>query len=238
MAEAETAESKKKALELRQFQCVLDVWPDAFPKPVGEIEQPKEPAADIRFRLADGSSYAFEITQLLRSEGKVWVRAREKLIAALKPRLALLLPGVRVGISFDDRPLPRLPEAVERIECLLCPHAEMKEPHVVIRSGLPAFINHVQLWPSDQQVLLSGGDFKVTALVKDQVAECIGRKHRQISRYREYADAVALLIYCPVAPSLAQHAIPAEATGWSFVHDFERVVLYAEENGRQGMIWR
>ncbi|WP_372394151.1 hypothetical protein ACCQ05_17475 [Xanthomonas sp. NCPPB 3582] len=74
--------------------------------------------------------------------------------------------------------------------------------------------------------------------MKEQIADCIGRKHRQISGYRAHADAVALLIYCPMTPSLAQHAIPAEATGWSFVHDFERVVLYAEENGRQGMIWR
>ncbi|WP_115514454.1 MULTISPECIES: hypothetical protein [Xanthomonas] len=74
-------------------------------------------------------------------------------------------------------------------------------------------------------------------MVRDQVAQCIGRKHRKISGYRAHADAVALLIYCPMAPSLAQHAIPAEATGWSFSHEFERVVLYAEENGRQGMIW-
>ncbi|OAG67872.1 hypothetical protein A7D17_01485 [Xanthomonas floridensis] len=238
MADPQAAESKKKALELNQFQCVLDVWPEAFPAPASALEQPKEPAADIRFRLADGSSYAVEITQLLRSEGKERLRAREKLLVALRPRLARLLPKVRVSLSFADGALPGLAEAVEQIEYLLRPHASMKEPHIVIRSGLPAFISHVQLWPSDQQGVLSGGDFKVTALVRDQVAQCIGRKHRNISGYRAHADAVALLIYCPMAPSLAQHAIPAEAIGGSFVHDFERVVLYAEENGRQGMIWR
>ncbi|WP_152412130.1 hypothetical protein [Xanthomonas phaseoli] len=100
MADAETAEDKKKALELRQFQCVLATWPDAFPMPIGAIEQPKEPAADLRFRIADGSTYAVEITQLLRADGKVRVRAREKLLASLKPRLAQLLPGVQISLGL------------------------------------------------------------------------------------------------------------------------------------------
>lgn len=87
MAEAGTAEIEKKALERRQFQRVLMTWPDAFPPPIGDIEQPKEPAADIRFRLADGSRYAVEMTQLLRSNGKALARAREKLLDALKPKI-------------------------------------------------------------------------------------------------------------------------------------------------------
>ncbi|SON81806.1 hypothetical protein XAP412_370128 [Xanthomonas phaseoli pv. phaseoli] len=238
MVDAETAEDKKKALELRQFRCVLDVWPEAFPSPVSELEQPKEPAADIRFRIADGSIYAVEITRLLRSEGQERALAREKLLLALKPRIARLLPKVQVSLSFADGPLPALAEAVEQIECLLRLHSGVKQPRIVMRSGLPAFVSHVQLWPSDQEGLLSGGNFEVTALVKDRVAESITRKNTKISGYRAHADAVALLIYCPMAPSLAQHAIPAEATGWSFAHEFDRVVLYAEENGRRGIIWR
>ncbi|ENZ94127.1 hypothetical protein O1K_17083 [Xanthomonas fragariae LMG 25863] len=86
MAEASAAEIRKKALEPGRFEWVLMTWPDAFQPPIGNIEQPREPAADICFRLADAARYAVEMTQLLRADGQVFVRAREKLLAALKPR--------------------------------------------------------------------------------------------------------------------------------------------------------
>ncbi len=238
MAEAATADERKKALEMRQFQRVVATWPGAFPTPVGDIEQPMEPAADIRFRLSDGSRYSVEITQLLRPEGKELASARGKLLAALDPRLALLLPGVRVALSFTDRPLPRLPEAVERIECLLRAYAGSIRVNIVIRNGLPDFLSHVQLCPSDRASVSPGGSFSVSALNKDQVSDCIGQKHRRIHGYRAHADAVALLIYCPMASSLAQVGVPADLASWSFEHHFERVVLYADDSNGEGMIWQ
>ncbi|MCC8619705.1 hypothetical protein [Xanthomonas vesicatoria] len=71
-----------------------------------------------------------------------------------------------------------------------------------------------------------------------QVSECIKRKHTKIEGYRAHAAAVALLIYCPGAPSHAQLAMPAEAAGWSFAHQFEGVVLYAEGSYGRGVVWQ
>ncbi len=238
MADTTTAEGKKKALELRQFQCVLTNWPDAFPLPIGEIEQPKEPAADIRFRIADGSTYAFEITQLLRPDGKALVRAREKLLASLKPRLAQLLPGVQISLGFTDQPLPKLPDAIEQVEHLLAGQSRLIEGNQVIRRGLPDFLRHVQLWPAARAEVFGGGVFEVPALAQLQVSTCILQKHAKIEGYRAHADAVALLIYCPRAPSHAQLAMPAEAARWSFAHQFERVVLYAEDSAGRGVVWQ
>ncbi len=238
MADATTAEEKKKALELRQFRCVLTTWPDAFPMPIGAIEQPKEPAADIRFRIADGSTYAVEITQLLRPDGKVRVWARENLLASLKPRLAQLLPGVRISLGFTDQPLPKLPNAIEQVEHLLAGQSRLIEADQVISRGLPDFLSHVQLWSATQADVFGGGVFEVSALNDLQVSKCILQKHTKIRGYRAHAAAVALLIYCPMTPSHAQLAMPAEAAGWSFAHQFERVVLYAEDNHGRGVVWQ
>jgi hypothetical protein len=238
MADTTTAEEKKKALELRQFKCVLTSWPHAFPPQIGEIEQPKEPAADIRFRIADGSTYAVEITQLLRPDGKARVKACEKLLASLKPRLAQRLPGVQISLGFTDQPLPKLPDAIEQVEHLLSEKSRLIEGNQAIRKGLPAFLTHVQLWSATQADVFGGGVFEVPALTKSQVSTCILQKHTKIEGYRAHADAVALLIYCPMAPSHAQLAVPAEAAGWSFAHQFERVVLYAEDSDGRGVVWQ
>ncbi len=80
--------------------------------------------------------------------------------------------------------------------------------------------------------------FHVPALTQLQVSTCIQQKQTRIAGYRAHAEAVALLIYCPMVPSHAQLAIPADIAEWSFEHDFERVVLYAEDSDGRGTVWR
>ncbi len=86
--------------------------------------------------------------------------------------------------------------------------------------------------------MFGGGVFEVPALTQLQVSKCILQKHTKIEGYRSHAAAVALLIYCPMVPSHAQLAMPAEAAGWSFAHQFERVVLYAEDSYGRGVVWQ
>jgi len=83
-----------------------------------------------------------------------------------------------------------------------------------------------------------GGCFEVNAVSYAHVAACVRKKTGKLPCYRLHADAVALLIYCPMAPSQAQLAVPAEADTWRFEHGFERVVLYARDSSGTGIVFR
>lgn len=233
----------KKARELAQFRQVLESWPDAFPAFLGEPRQPDEPAADIGLCLTDGSTYGIELTRLLRAEGQELAAAREKLVEDLWYWLRAKEPGVALNLVFAPVAQPRARDAFAQVAGLIEAHLlhfQNERKPLLIERGLPAFLTGLHLFPSSESPRPTyGGVFHVPALSRDSVAECIELKQIRLAGYRAHADAVALLIYCPMLTSQAQLAVPADASTWEFdIQGFERVVLYAQDSSGTGLAWQ
>jgi hypothetical protein len=237
------ADRRKKAKELAQFRRVIETSPCAFPAFLGEPNQPCEPAADIGLRIANGSTYGIEITQLLRPEGLELAVAREKLIDSLWEWSRANAPNISVDLRFAPVALPRTREALAQVVDLIGAYLglfnERRGPLMITRD-LPAFLAGVGLFPSVGSTRPAGGGvFHVPALTSGLVAQCIARKGAKMAGYRAHADAVALPIYCPMSISQAQLAVPADASTWVFdMWGFERVVLYAADSNGIGLMWQ
>jgi hypothetical protein len=222
-----------KRQELSWIHFIRACHPGKLPD--GLIEQPDPPAADLLIECV-GRRVSIELTQIVPDKNLSIRKAQRNAVGDAQRLFERLeRQPVFVNVSFAGGELPQRRRLAEELNAFVSAHTPLASRSFQVFAGteesrgLPPWMNGISIFEPHHEGAdwVGGSVWSVASLSRAKVEQAIKRKAAKLDRYRQHLldGEVWLLIVVDQIQLAADLAIPSEAAGWRFEHEFDRVIL-------------